>query len=182
MSSPLVAPIQSPSPLPVIDHPLQFLGRQGRPSALGALLCLNSDSFTLPLLRKAWPSCNIHILADGAANRLYKWHMAALSDPSLPEPDRQEILSFFPDYIKGDLDSISIAASTYFKSRGSILLKDGDQDSNDFEKCVDLTLELLNSGPADVSAIYLFIFDFKFNVEEMKITFRIFVLQLIIYV
>ncbi|OQR96497.1 thiamin pyrophosphokinase, partial [Thraustotheca clavata] len=51
---------------------------------------------------------------------------------------------FVPQYIKGDLDSVRHEVSDFFASRGSVVIKDLDQDSNDLDKCMAL-LETLQS-------------------------------------
>jgi thiamine pyrophosphokinase len=59
----------------------------------------------------------IIIASDGAANTLYK-------------------LKYTPDYIVGDLDSISSQVLSNFKKRKVEIRKSPEQQHNDFEKCV----------------------------------------------
>jgi thiamine pyrophosphokinase len=63
----------------------------------------------------------IIISADGASNKLYQWKI-------------------IPDYITGDLDSISPKALTYFKKKKVKIKKVLEQEHNDFEKCILLAL------------------------------------------
>jgi thiamine pyrophosphokinase len=61
------------------------------------------------------------ISADGASNILYKWRIV-------------------PDYITGDLDSISPKALSYFKKKNAKIKRVKEQEHNDFEKCILLAL------------------------------------------
>ena len=63
----------------------------------------------------------ILISADGASNKLYEWKI-------------------IPDYIIGDLDSITPKALTYFKKKNVIIKRIAEQEHNDFEKCIKLAL------------------------------------------
>ncbi len=60
------------------------------------------------------------ISADGASNKLYQWKI-------------------IPDYIIGDLDSITSKALNYFKKK-TIIKKIAEQEHNDFEKCIRFAL------------------------------------------
>ena len=74
------------------------------------------------LLVKYRRSANqLFISADGASNKLYKWKI-------------------IPDYIIGDLDSITPKAITYFKKQKVIIKRIAEQEHNDFEKCIKLAL------------------------------------------
>lgn len=61
------------------------------------------------------------ISADGASNKLYNWKI-------------------IPDYITGDLDSISLYALKYFKKNNVRIKPVKEQEHNDFEKCIMLGL------------------------------------------
>ena len=61
------------------------------------------------------------ISADGASDKLYN-------------------LKIIPDYITGDLDSISPKALTYFKKKKVKVKPVREQEHNDFEKCIILAL------------------------------------------
>ncbi len=63
----------------------------------------------------------LFISADGASNKLYKWKI-------------------IPDYIIGDLDSITPEALAYFKKQKVIIKRIAEQEHNDFEKCIKLAL------------------------------------------
>lgn len=61
------------------------------------------------------------ISADGASDKLHQWKI-------------------IPDYITGDLDSISPKALAYFKKKKVKIKKVSEQEHNDFEKCIMLAL------------------------------------------
>lgn len=68
------------------------------------------------------------VFADGAANRVY----------DMLEGDAQGLAAFVPHFIKGDLDSIRADVRDFYVSRGAQLVEDGDQDTNDLDKCLQL--------------------------------------------
>ncbi len=63
----------------------------------------------------------ILISADGASNKLYEWKI-------------------IPDYIIGDLDSITPKALAYFKKKKVNIKRVAEQEHNDFEKCIKFAL------------------------------------------
>jgi thiamine pyrophosphokinase len=78
-----------------------------------------------------WKSSKLKIVADGAANLLYD------HDPLL-----------VPDYIIGDFDSISTAVLDYYKERSKVIPVN-DQDSTDFQKCINKVIDF-ESSRADI--------------------------------
>lgn len=50
-------------------------------------------------------------------------------------------VSYLPDLIKGDLDSLRLDVQEYYTSKGVQVLKDEDQNSTDLMKCVDVIIE-----------------------------------------
>jgi len=71
-----------------------------------------------------WDSSSLRVCADGAANRLHD---------SLSASARGKML---PDMIGGDLDSIRPEVADFYSSAGVELAREGEQDSNDFGKCL----------------------------------------------
>lgn len=63
----------------------------------------------------------ILISADGASNKLFEWKI-------------------IPDYIIGDLDSITSKALIYFKKKKVNIKQASEQEHNDFEKCIMFAL------------------------------------------
>jgi thiamine pyrophosphokinase len=70
-----------------------------------------SDSRSRPLF----------ISADGASNKLCQWKI-------------------IPDYIIGDLDSITPKTKSYFKTKKVSIKHIGEQEHTDFEKCIKFAL------------------------------------------
>ena len=81
-----------------------------------ALIILNQP---LPdaMVRQLWPHCPITICADGGANRLKQ-------------------LNLTPQVIIGDLDSLDSDVESFYSNVKIIRID--DQDSNDFEKCIQM--------------------------------------------
>lgn len=73
------------------------------------------DQYFAALYRRA----ELKICADGGANELYEYN------PELT-----------PDAVIGDFDSIRKDVKDEYSKRGCILVKDADQYSTDFQKCV----------------------------------------------
>ncbi|KAF8807026.1 thiamine pyrophosphokinase Thi80 [Phlegmacium glaucopus] len=89
-----------------------------------ALIILNQP-FCLPLLLRLWHSSQWRCCADGGANRLF--------DSFRTSEERNK---YFPDLIKGDLDSIRPQVREYYSSYGVPVSHDNDQDSTDLMKCI----------------------------------------------
>jgi len=66
-----------------------------------------------------WRNASIRICADGGANRLYEY------DKNL-----------IPNYIIGDLDSIRDDVKNYYQAKGTTVVKEEEQDTNDLSKCL----------------------------------------------
>ena len=83
-----------------------------------------------------WRQSSLRLCADGAANRLHD---------SLGDAARAEML---PDLITGDLDSLRGDVATFYTDHGVPIESVPDQDSHDFEKC----LQWLERKQADEAA------------------------------
>ncbi|KAF9236264.1 thiamine pyrophosphokinase [Melanogaster broomeanus] len=95
-----------------------------------ALIILNQP-FSLHLLETLWAASTWRCCADGGGNRLYDLVGDAQTE------DKQHLRNlYFPDLIKGDLDSLRQDVREYYSSKGVPVLHDTDQDSTDFMKCV----------------------------------------------
>ncbi|KDO23652.1 thiamine pyrophosphokinase [Saprolegnia parasitica CBS 223.65] len=85
-----------------------------------------------------WPRATITICADGGANKLYDtWRASGKDEPWIPQ------------YVKGDLDSLRPDVSAFFEARGTVIIKDPDQDTNDLDKCLALLESLQASMPSN---------------------------------
>ncbi|CEJ62176.1 hypothetical protein PMG11_10684 [Penicillium brasilianum] len=114
-------------------NPSCFFRPEGSPSPY-ALLVLNQ-----PINEKAFGVLSEHasyiICADGGANRLYD--MMKIQGREATE---------LPDRIVGDLDSILPTIRKHYEDLGVPVIKDPDQYSTDFTKC----LKYLNSHAAEI--------------------------------
>lgn len=91
------------------------------------LLILNQTIDIGKLFIKLWDHSSLKVCADGAANRLYDFF----------EDDRER-RRYVPDYIIGDLDSITDEVYKYYSNLGVTIIKQTTQYSTDFTKCVNL--------------------------------------------
>jgi len=103
------------------------------PGQASALVILNTDCIG-PLFYRLWDMAALRICADGGANRLHD---------SLNDMERKH---FVPDVIKGDLDSVRPPVADFYRSLGTSVVKDPNQNNNDVEKCLD-TIKLAHLGP-----------------------------------
>ncbi|CAI5738161.1 unnamed protein product [Peronospora destructor] len=78
-----------------------------------------------------WAHASLTVCADGGANRLY--------DRSV-EIQAQDIV--IPHYIKGDLDSLRDDVREFYAAKGTRVLKDPDQETNDLDKCLQLIYQV----------------------------------------
>ncbi|EJS41675.1 thi80p [Saccharomyces arboricola H-6] len=100
------------------------------------LLILNQKiDIPKPLFYKIWKLHDLKVCADGAANRLYDY----LND------DESIRTKYLPDYIIGDLDSLSEKIFNYYRKNKVIIIKQTTQYSTDFTKCVNLISLHFNS-------------------------------------
>lgn len=92
-----------------------------------ALLILN-QKITIPdIFQNLWKNYNVHVCADGGANRLYEYF----------ETDAERC-EFLPDYIVGDLDSIKKEIFDFYTAKKVIIIKQSSQYATDFMKSKDL--------------------------------------------
>ncbi|KAH7464796.1 hypothetical protein PRIC1_005594 [Phytophthora ramorum] len=74
-----------------------------------------------------WSNAQLTVCADGGANRLYDRSVAL---------EAQDLVA--PNYIKGDLDSLRDDVREFFSAKGTTVLRDPDQNTNDLDKCLQL--------------------------------------------
>ncbi|KAK5024993.1 thiamine pyrophosphokinase [Exophiala sideris] len=103
-------------------HPCGLLGSE--PVNPFAIIILNQ-----PLNEKALDavirSASLLVCADGGANRLYKY-----------DQDKRNFKSRLPDAIIGDFDSLSKSVEEHYRAQGVHVIKEPDQYSTDFTKCL----------------------------------------------
>ncbi|KAK1937867.1 Thiamine pyrophosphokinase 1 [Phytophthora citrophthora] len=92
-----------------------------------------------------WSSASLTVCADGGANRLYDRSVA------LQVQDRVA-----PKFIKGDLDSIRPDVRTFFTAKGTTVLQDLDQYSNDLDKCLQLIYQEQQQQSNDKFSVMIF--------------------------
>lgn len=106
-------------------HSMAFLSTSS-PLKL-ALIVLNAElrcEMAGDLFTHLWGQASVKVCADGAANRLHD---------STPAERRGSLL---PDVICGDLDSLREDVSRFYATQGVSILREPEQDSHDFEKCL----------------------------------------------
>ncbi|CAH0478807.1 unnamed protein product [Peronospora belbahrii] len=128
--------------LPVQEHSNAFWSDPNDMPHLAVLL-LNAtyDSWHVPtsgmgshsaeLFWNMWSHARLTVCADGGANRLF--------DRSV-NIKAQELVKLH--YIKGDLDSLRDDVREFFIAKGTTVLKDPDQNTNDLDKCLQLVFQL----------------------------------------
>ena len=95
------------------------------------MVILNSPIRKPPslLFRRLWESSLFRVCADGGANRLH-----------------DSATEYVPDAIRGDLDSLRLDVRAYYEERGTCVEEDGDQNTNDLDKA----LQLVNSRREEI--------------------------------
>ncbi|CAK4032653.1 Thiamin pyrophosphokinase [Lecanosticta acicola] len=111
-------------------HPCRYLQSSSNPVDFDktALIILNSPIQDLGLLEALYGHAGYRICCDGGANRLYD----LLSQQKTPETLR----TLLPNAIHGDLDSLRDDVRRYYEEHDVKVMRDPDQNSNDFGKCM----------------------------------------------
>ncbi|KAL2408480.1 hypothetical protein ABEF93_003971 [Exophiala dermatitidis] len=130
-------PTTNPDPNPTIPewHPTGLLS--GRPTRPYAIIILNQ-----PINYKALDAVIDHadllVCADAGADRLYKYHQQQQDQQQQHLPLRPQTRPHIrlPDAIVGDLDSLSPQVEHHYRSQGVQVIKDPNQYSTDFTKCL----------------------------------------------
>lgn len=91
-----------------------------------ALVVLNTTISNINV-EKLWKSTELHICADGGANRLFNYFQL--------EEDRSKHI---PHFITGDCDSLEDSVETYYKAKGTIVIRQTTQYATDFMKSMQL--------------------------------------------
>ena len=96
------------------------------------LILLNWE-FPRQPLEYLWSCVQLHICADGAANRLLKVNQDAAHQ-------------LLPDYVYGDLDSIHSTTQQFLEEQGVRVVQNTGQNSTDLDKCLNLVETLHNNN------------------------------------
>ncbi|KIX92315.1 uncharacterized protein Z520_11923 [Fonsecaea multimorphosa CBS 102226] len=107
-------------------HPCGLLNN--KPTQRYAIIILNQP-VNKNALNAVIGSASLLVCADGGANRLYNYDKAARNGMS-------KLKRRVPDAIVGDLDSLTESVGEHYRSLGSQVIKDPDQYSTDFTKCL----------------------------------------------
>lgn len=118
----------------------------------------HSKIHTTELFWNLWSSAEVTICADGGANRLY--------DRSV-QVEAQDLIH--PHYIKGDLDSLRDDVREFYAAKGTRIIQDPDQDSNDLDKCLRLLEELQKCGESKFSVMIFGAMGGRFDQEIQNI-------------
>ncbi|KAK6201320.1 uncharacterized protein RJT21DRAFT_34387 [Scheffersomyces amazonensis] len=126
-------------------------------------------------LYKLWHNTELHVCADGGANRLYEYFNNDTND------NRSK---YIPDYIVGDLDSLKDEVKNYYETKGSKVIPQITQYSTDFTKSMNIiqlyffssesrqsldSVQDFNNGIAESLE--------KFNVPNNQAAIRIYILS-----
>eukprot|EP00640_Fibrocapsa_japonica_P001263 CAMPEP_0113936874 /NCGR_PEP_ID=MMETSP1339-20121228/3633_1 /TAXON_ID=94617 /ORGANISM="Fibrocapsa japonica" /LENGTH=406 /DNA_ID=CAMNT_0000939443 /DNA_START=179 /DNA_END=1399 /DNA_ORIENTATION=+ /assembly_acc=CAM_ASM_000762 len=133
-----------------------------------ALVILNTnccgDSF-----ERLWSVTKFHICADGGANRLYDMVFElAMKRGENPE---EMVKKYVPDVIKGDLDSLRPEVGQFYQGLGTKVIKDPDQNCNDFYKALSelRSLQLAQCPQSRMTVMALGAFGGRFDQEMASI-------------
>mmetsp|Transcript_11503 Transcript_11503/g.15003 ORF Transcript_11503/g.15003 Transcript_11503/m.15003 type:complete len:316 (-) Transcript_11503:421-1368(-) len=123
-----------------------------------ALIILNTNCCG-PSFQRLWDISTFHLCADGGANRLHD---------SLPPPLRNK---YVPSVIKGDLDSLRDDVKDFYRDLGTKIIRDGDQNCNDFYKCLNELNRLreVNCPDKKMTVLALGAFGGRFDQEMASI-------------
>ncbi|KAK9900048.1 thiamine pyrophosphokinase [Cystobasidium minutum MCA 4210] len=98
------------------------------PQLKTALIIINTPIIRKDIFETVWKNSSLRYCADGGANRLYD---AFGDDPN-----------FYPDLIKGDLDSIHKSVQAFYESKGVPIVTDKDLYDTDLGKCIKSVVEV----------------------------------------
>lgn len=124
------------------------------------VVCLNSPSLPNELLPRLWPHSNLKVCADGGANCLFK---------GLSAEDRQACI---PNFIVGDLDSLEASVKEYYQARGTTVVHESEQETNDLDKSLRLLsseLSKQSGSAASSSVLVLGAFGGRFDQEMANV-------------
>ncbi|KAG9382679.1 thiamine pyrophosphokinase [Pyrenophora tritici-repentis] len=111
-------------------EPGKFLADAAHPETTSNppdLLILNQPIAHFDAFSRLWKHSGHRICADGGANRLFDMFKGDLAE---------QRKHYLPNLIHGDLDSLRDDVRDYYEGRGVPVLRDGDQISTDFGKCM----------------------------------------------
>ena len=92
------------------------------------LLILNQEiDIPFALFKYIWDARPLRVCADGAANRLFEF---------ISKEPLAQLSDYVPNYIVGDLDSITEETRDYYTKQGTKVIQQHSQYATDFTKCI----------------------------------------------
>lgn len=112
----------------------------GQPTAPYAVIVLNQP-INKNALNAVIDAASLLVCADGGADRLLQYEQTTVVGGAVNGHQHQHQHQHrhghrLPDAIVGDLDSLSLDAEKHYRNRGVDVVKDPDQNSTDFTKCL----------------------------------------------
>lgn len=117
-----------------VIEPFKFVSNKDENSSL---VILNQKIEGIKLL-ELWDHTNLHICADGGANRLYTYL----------EEEGVDYKLYKPDFIVGDLDSLDPEIQKKYKDLGVIIIPQLTQYASDFMKAINIVTIFYHSEQA----------------------------------
>lgn len=112
-------------------------------SAVRCLLILNQEiRVKKQFFEKLWGSTSLHVCADGGANRLYKYCRCNDTESK-----------YIPDFIVGDLDSLTEDTRHFYEARKTVIKKQASQYYSDLDKAIALINLTVNTPDVDIAKL-----------------------------
>lgn len=118
--------VSQPTHLHLLLEPFQVFENASN-SQLCSLILLNTNLSQIDL-RQLWQHLELHVCADGGANRLYDYF------------DDEERARFVPEFITGDLDSLRGEVRLYYENLGTKVIVQLSQYSSDLMKAIKVVV------------------------------------------
>ncbi|GME82638.1 unnamed protein product [Ambrosiozyma monospora] len=137
----------------------EFYGTSDTSTNAKVLLILNQDiNLPLPFFAQLWNQAELKVCADGGSTRLLHYsekHRSELMKSSKyllhnNNKDDNKVNEFVPDYIVGDLDSISETVRSHFLSLGTKIKQQSTTYAHDLTKSISLINLSLNCPKVDI--------------------------------
>lgn len=123
--------------------PFKYLDQ---PDLSRAVLLVLNQSLVGMNIPQLWSNTKLHVCADGGANQLYDFF----------EEDEAARSQHIPEFIVGDLDSLTGKTRLYYELKGSIVIPQLTQYATDFDKALT------------VSRLYFYSEEMKAKVQDYK--------------
>ncbi|KAF9954291.1 hypothetical protein BGZ65_004139 [Modicella reniformis] len=122
--------MRSWQPSKYLEDPQEYRRKcsQGTDQGKFAFIILNQPILIQRhIFENLWNNATCRFCADGGANRLY----------DLFKTDNERA-KYLPDFIRGDFDSLRDSVKEYYLSKNVSVESDGNQETTDFMKCIEL--------------------------------------------